>query len=482
MVGVGLSTMWGIFKLKSRSPCARALLASAAVAAAVALAGCVTENMAPSAKALKPLSPQTVAELAAKNMPKESPILLRIFKEESELEVWKQDTSGHYALLRRFPICRWSGELGPKLKEGDRQAPEGFYAITPGQMNPNSAYYLSFNVGYPNAFDRAHGRTGGEVMVHGDCSSRGCYAMTDEQIAEIYALGREAFFGGQRSFQVQAYPFRMTPLNMARHRNNPNLPFWKNLKEGYDHFDVTHLEPKVDVCEKRYVFDAESPANATPIRFSAADRCPAYRVNPEIAAAAAEKGRRDALEAAELTRKGTPAAPIRTGSDGGMNEVFLASLRPREVRDAAGNVRMIMETRAPGTVPVAVNPPRAPERAGAESAAGTAPAPKDQVAAASADSGTVFTRWFGSGGANNKAAPPPHASPAKPVTSSGHPPTSVLVAARPQPKPPAQQQHANADPLDSPAVTAVASESNLLSGAQRVLPVGSFEVREPGVR
>src|SRR5213082_1706498 len=100
MVGVGLSTMWGIFKLKSRSPCARALLASAAVAAAVALAGCVTENSAPSAKALKPLSPQTIAELAAKNMPKESPILLRIFKEESELEVWKQDTSGHYALLR----------------------------------------------------------------------------------------------------------------------------------------------------------------------------------------------------------------------------------------------------------------------------------------------------------------------------------------------------------------------------------------------
>jgi len=123
-------------------------------------------------------------------------------------------------------------------------------------MNPQSAYYLSFNTGYPNAYDRSLGHTGSELMVHGDCSSRGCYAMTDEQIAEIYALGRESFFGGQKSFQFQAYPFRMTPLNMARHRNNPNMPFWKMIKEGYDHFEVTRQEPKVDFCEKKYVFDA----------------------------------------------------------------------------------------------------------------------------------------------------------------------------------------------------------------------------------
>ena len=101
-------------------------------------------------------------------------------------------------MLKTYPICRWSGELGPKIKEGDRQAPEGFYTVTPGQMNPNSQYYLAFNLGYPNAFDRAHGRTGAHLMVHGDCSSRGCYSMTDEQISEIYALGRELFFGGQR--------------------------------------------------------------------------------------------------------------------------------------------------------------------------------------------------------------------------------------------------------------------------------------------
>ena len=127
-------------------------------------------------------------------------------------------------------------------------------------MNPQSAYYLSFNTGYPNAFDKALGRTGSQLMVHGDCSSRGCYAMTDEQIAEIYSLGRESFFGGQNAFQLQAYPFKMTPVNMAKHRNNPNMPFWKMIKEGYDHFEVTRQEPKVDFCEKKYVFDADQGA------------------------------------------------------------------------------------------------------------------------------------------------------------------------------------------------------------------------------
>src|SRR5215472_11410891 len=116
---------------------------------------------------------------------------------------------------------------------------------------------LSFDIGYPNAYDRAHGRTGGDIMMHGGCSSAGCYAITDEQIAEIYALARESFYGDQRSFQIQAYPFRMTPLNLVKHLGNPNMPFWRMLKEGNDHFEVTHLEPKVDVCEKRYVFDAE---------------------------------------------------------------------------------------------------------------------------------------------------------------------------------------------------------------------------------
>ncbi|MBV8836055.1 MAG: murein L,D-transpeptidase, partial [Alphaproteobacteria bacterium] len=311
----------------------RALLASAAIAAATALAGCNTDSLTTvsSERALRPLSPEMTRDLEKKNMPKESPILVRLFKEESELEVWKQDTTGRFALLKNYPICRWSGELGPKIKEGDRQAPEGFYTISPGQMKPNSSYYLAINMGFPNEFDRAWGRTGDFIMIHGICSSRGCYAMTDEQIGEIYALARESFFGGQQTFQVQAFPFRMTPVNMARHRSNPNMAFWKMLKEGYDHFEVTRLEPKVNVCEKRYVFDAEPVASRpgmtpAPLHFNASARCPAYQVNPEIAEAVAEKSKQDEVQFAELVHKGTPVAPIRTGADGGMHPVFQAAL------------------------------------------------------------------------------------------------------------------------------------------------------------
>ncbi len=150
----------------------RLLLASAAVVGAIALAGCQTDGI-DMAKALKPLSSETLALIDSKGMDKNSPILVRVFKEESELEIWKQNRDGQYTLLKTYPICRWSGELGPKISQGDRQAPEGFYTITPAQMNPRSQYYLSFNLGYPNAFDRAHGRTGSHHMVQGDSSSAG---------------------------------------------------------------------------------------------------------------------------------------------------------------------------------------------------------------------------------------------------------------------------------------------------------------------
>jgi murein L,D-transpeptidase YafK len=347
----------------NRRPLVRILLATAATAAAIALAGCDTDSggvlSKSSLRARAPLSDKMIAEIASKNMVKETPILVRIFKEEAELEVWKQTREGRYELLKTYPICRWSGELGPKVREGDRQAPEGFYDITPGQMNPNSNYYLAFNTGFPNAFDRSLGRTGSELMVHGDCSSRGCYAMTDEQIGEIYALARESFFGGQRSFQLQAYPFRMTALNMARHRNNPNMPFWKMLKVGYDHFAVTHLQPKVDVCEKHYVFDAQTPSgSSTPINFSPAGKCPVYEVPADIRAAVADKEQQDATQFAELVSHGTPTVPVRTGTDGGMNPVYLAALTQRQQADAGRDYQAPTPTAA-GTIPALVNPPHA---------------------------------------------------------------------------------------------------------------------------
>jgi len=348
-----------------------------ALAALVALAGCETDGLS-SGKAMKELSAEMKSEMAAKNMPLESPILVRLFKEDAELEVWKQDASGRFALLKTYPVCRWSGELGPKIKEGDRQAPEGFYTITPAQMNPNSAFYLSFNMGYPNAYDKAWGRTGSQLMVHGDCSSRGCYAMTDDQISEIYALARESFFGGQRAFQVQALPFRMTPTNFARHRNNPNMPFWRMLKEGSDQFELTHQEPKVDFCEKRYVFNAQEPQNATPVngikvgtpwggmqplqqaqsslKFNAAGKCPAYEVPADVMAELKAKQRADDQQIASLSTRVT-AAPVKTGRDGGMHPTFLAKLKPQEVREPDGTVRYVVDESVSKKLGSYVNPP-----------------------------------------------------------------------------------------------------------------------------
>ena len=338
----------------------RALTATAAIACAVVLAGCNADDIETAAKHLKPLPAALVNDIERADMAKDSPILVRIFKQEAELEVWKQARSGRFELLKTYPICRWSGELGPKVKQGDRQAPEGFYTITPAQMNPKSQFHLSFDIGYPNAFDRAHGRTGSALMVHGDCSSAGCYAMTDEQVSEIYALGRDSFFGGQRSFQVQAYPFRMNPLNMARHRNNPNMPFWKNLKQGYDHFEVTRRQPRVDVCERRYVFDAEARKFSSRLDFDPAGRCPAYEVSEEIASAVKDKARQDDVATLDLVKRGTPAAPIRTGQDGGMHPVFLAALKGPSLTDADGNFAPTLSVKVPGTIPAHVNPPKDP--------------------------------------------------------------------------------------------------------------------------
>src|SRR5437660_2261698 len=347
------------------SSLARAILASVALAASVVLAGCDTDqvSLATNAKANQPVPPKLLAAMVEKDMDLQSPILVRLFKQEAELEIWKQTRSGQFALLKTYPICRWSGDLGPKVREGDRQAPEGFYSIAPSQMNPQSAYYLSFNTGYPNAFDKALGRTGSQLMVHGDCSSRGCYAMTDEQIAEIYSLGRESFFGGQKSFQLQAYPFKMTPMNMAKHRNNPNMPFWKMIKEGYDHFEVTKQEPKVDFCEKKYVFDAVKPPNATrdPV-FDASAKCPAYVIPDEVADAVREKQATDLAETARLIAKGTPVARVNTGIDGGMHRIFAARVPEGNtgLSEAGDGQSLSLMARAPGTIPSHVNPPKAP--------------------------------------------------------------------------------------------------------------------------
>jgi hypothetical protein len=178
-------------------------------------------------------------------------------------------------------------------------------------MNPNSDFYLAINTGFPNAFDKANGRDGSFLMIHGDCSSSGCYSMTDEQMGEIYSLARDSFLGGHPSFQIQAYPFRLTPANLARHRTNPHVAFWQMLKIGNDHFEATHLEPKVEVCDRRYVFDTQPPPNSpNPLVFNPTGACPAFVVNPKIVRPALEKQRADEVEYAQLVEDNVSVAPI----------------------------------------------------------------------------------------------------------------------------------------------------------------------------
>ena len=289
-----------------------------------ALSGC---NSVSNDRGMQALSSETMALLAEKGVSANAPMLIRAYKKESELEVWKMRPDGSYVFLKSFPICRWSGQLGPKRHEGDRQAPEGFYSITPAQMNPNSAYYLSFNVGYPNAYDRAHGATGGSVMVHGVCSSAGCFSMTDRQIAEIYALARESFAGGQRAIQMQALPFRLNASNLAKFRLDPNMPFWKELKKGADHFEATHRDVGVGVCGGHYVFGVKS-ANGEPLDPEAP--CPALAATePEVESLVAQRERADEVEVAALVKQGERAVRL-VYQDGAQHPVF-ANITEHEV-------------------------------------------------------------------------------------------------------------------------------------------------------
>ncbi|MCP4936710.1 MAG: murein L,D-transpeptidase [bacterium] len=180
-----------------------------------------------------------------------APIFMRIFKKEARLEIWIKDKKS-FKRFASYPICYYSGRLGPKQKQGDRQAPEGFYSVSKHQLNPNSRWHRSFNLGYPNLFDRSHKRTGNYLMVHGGCSSIGCYAMTNDVIDEIWTIITQALRHSQPRFAVHVYPFKMSQHNMKRYRKNKWHSFWKDLQKGYDLFEQTKVPPKVSVCKGRY--------------------------------------------------------------------------------------------------------------------------------------------------------------------------------------------------------------------------------------
>jgi murein L,D-transpeptidase YafK len=181
------------------------------------------------------------------------PILIRIFKAESELEIWKQRGDA-YVLFATYPICLWSGSLGPKLRDGDRQAPEGYYTVTRAQARHVGRWPVSLDIGYPNILDQSQARTGSNILIHGGCSSVGCFAMTNPVSDEIHQLTTAALDAGEDIVPVAVYPFRMSDVNMAAHESSPWIAFWNNLKEGYDLFERTKRPPEVGVCSGRYIF------------------------------------------------------------------------------------------------------------------------------------------------------------------------------------------------------------------------------------
>lgn len=365
-------------------------------AAATLLSGCEEDRTSSAMRAYHPIPAKTLALMQEKGTAQNSPVLIRTYKKEAELEIWKMAADGHYVHLKTFPMCRWSGQLGPKVKEGDRQVPEGFYSITPGQMNPNSAYYLSFNVGYPNALDRALGHSGGSIMVHGVCSSAGCFSMTDQQIAEIYAIAREGFNGGQRAIQMQSYPFHMTAENMTKYRADQNIAFWKQLKEGADNFEVSKQEVSVGVCGKHYVFN-ESPTTAG-TKLDAEAACPPLKHDDDSLQAQVEaKETADGGKMAELISQGVQ--PIRTVyADGGQNPAFaehrgtMEMSRP-EALAAGGQDYLIEEKKSgkkvPPAVALAAAKQEAKQRQAAEAQAAQPQTAQPQVAQATAPTQTA---------------------------------------------------------------------------------------------
>ncbi len=197
--------------------------------------------------------PRLTKELQRAGFQLGNPIFLRVFKQEKIVEVWVQEPGQRtFNIFKKYPICLFSGKLGPKLREGDLQAPEGFYDITRERLHPESNYHLAFNLGYPNKFDLARGRTGDFLMIHGGCKSEGCYAINDENMEELYIMAEAALSAGQEKIDVHIFPFIMTKKNFRFHAKSTWLPFWYSLKPAYDVFQANRIPPDVDVKGGRY--------------------------------------------------------------------------------------------------------------------------------------------------------------------------------------------------------------------------------------
>ena len=221
--------------------------------------------------------PKLKIELNKKDLSIESQVFVRIFKQDKKLELWiKKDKT--FEIFKMYPICEYSGELGPKIKNGDRQAPEGIYKIKKNLLNPNSKLHLGINIGYPNEYDRYYKRNGSAIMIHGGCVSVGCYAMTDSLIEEIYVIFEESL-KHNKYVSVHIYPFELTSKNIDNHNNyidtsfigsllafiqnspkykyNEFIPFWKELKAAYDFFEENKILPSIQIINGHYVISSK---------------------------------------------------------------------------------------------------------------------------------------------------------------------------------------------------------------------------------
>ncbi len=239
-----------------------------------------------------PVTGRPLERLTAAGLARGSPLFIRVFKAESELEVWVQNKTT-YVRFATYPICYWSGMLGPKLREGDRQTPEGFYVLNEKLLHHGGRWRRSLNLGFPNPYDRLNGRTGSLILIHGGCDSIGCFAMTDAVNADLYDLVSASLEAGAGAVPVHVFPFRMTPENRATHPAGRWTEFWSDLQAGYDSFERTRVPPRVSVCARRYRVEDAAPSVRTPDRIEV---CPADRdllpVVDEAETAIAEAGAR----------------------------------------------------------------------------------------------------------------------------------------------------------------------------------------------
>jgi len=204
------------------------------------------------------VAPLLEAELSVMDLKLGDPVFLRIFKEEQALEVWmkpaQDDEFQHYKTYR---LCRPAGSPGPRVARGDQQAPEGFYYATLRSLRPRHRYHLGFDIGFPNAYDRHHGRSGERVFVQGACVGQGSLALANPSMEEVYTLAAAALESGQEFFRIHCFPFRMSDRRMNRVLEKPPewLDFWANLKEGYDYFEILRRPPNTTLVQGEYFFE-----------------------------------------------------------------------------------------------------------------------------------------------------------------------------------------------------------------------------------